>query len=206
MMDAWSTCNVTIVKTSSMWKKVLWSNFPPMYWLPMLVAFSFFCCCLILLWFCTLPALLVFVVLLAVLFCLILLLLVLPFSEFLVLFCFVLFFNFDDNSQRYFHKLFSVFLVLFCFVIFCYFFNFILLLFHNLTCFLGMSGSKKTYKPPVAVFFFLTWFYMARFGFFVLIRELGSKSLVLNQFLTNNSFYIDVHNVSEGYPIHTKRN
>ena len=57
MMDAWSTCNVTIVKTSSMWKKVLWSNFPPMYWLPMLVASSFFCCCLILLWFCTLPAL-----------------------------------------------------------------------------------------------------------------------------------------------------
>lgn len=145
----------------------------------MLVAFSFFCCCLILLWFCTLPALLVFVVLLAVLFCLILLLLVLPFSE---IFGFVLFFNFDD-----------------------YYFL-ILLLFHNLTCFLGMSGSKKTYKPPVAFFFFLTWFYMARFGCFVLIREFGSKSLVLNQFLTNNSFCIHVHNVSEEYPIHTKSN
>ena len=169
----------------------------------MLVAFSFFCCCLILLWFCTLPALLVFVVLLAVLFCLILLLLVLPFPE---IFGFVLFFNFDDNSQPYFHKLFSVFLVLFCFVIFCYYYFFILLLFHNLTCFLGMSGSKKTYKPPVAVFFFLTWFYMARFGCFVLIREFGSKSLVLNQFLTNNSFCIHVHNVSEEYPIHTKSN
>lgn len=169
----------------------------------MLVAFSFFCCCLILLWFCTLPALLVFVVLLAVLFCLILLLLVLPFSE---IFGFVLFFNFDDNSQPYFHKLFSVFLVLFCFVIFCYYYFFILLLFHNLTCFLGMSGSKKTYKPPVAFFFFLTWFYMARFGCFVLIREFGSKSLVLNQFLTNNSFCIHVHNVSEEYPIHTKSN
>lgn len=121
-------------------------------------------------------------------------------------FCFVLFFNFDDNSQPYFHKLFSVFLVLFCFVIFCYYYFFILLLFHNLTCFLGMSGSKKTYKPPVAVFFFLTWFYMARFGCFVLIREFGSKSLVLNQFLTNNSFCIHVHNVSEEYPIHTKSN
>ena len=173
----------------------------------MLVAFSFFCCCLILLWFCTLPALLVFVVLLAVLFCLILLLLVLPFSEIFgfVLFCFV-FFNFDVISQPYFHKLFSVFLVLFCFVIFCYYFFFILLLFHNLAYFLGMSGSKKTYKPPVAVFFFLTRFYMVRFGCFVLIREFGSKSLVLNQFLTNNSFYIHVHNVSEEYPIHTKSN
>ena len=116
----------------------------------MLIAFSFFCCCLILLWFCI-------VVLLAVLFCLTLLLLVLPFSEIFafVLFCF---FNFDVISQPYFHKLFSVFWVLFCFVIFCYYF-FILLLFHNLTCFLGMSGREKTYKPPVTVFFKLdfTW-------------------------------------------------
>ena len=178
MMDAWSTCNVTIVKTSSMWKKVLWSNFPPMYWLPMLVAFSFFCCCLILLWFCTLPALLVFVVLLAVLFCLVLLLLVLPFSEFLVLFCFVLFFNF----------------FLFC----CYF--------TTLHAFSPCQAAKKPTNRLLPFFFFLTWFYMARFGFFVLIREFGSKSLVLNQFLTNNSFYIDVHNVSEEYPIHTKSN
>ena len=173
----------------------------------MLVAFSFFCCCLILLWFCTLPALLVFVVLLAVLFCLILLLLVLPFSEIFgfVLFCFVfliltLFHNLIfTNCFLYFWFCF----VLLSFVIIIFL---ILLLFYNLTCFLGMSGSKKTYKPPVAVFFFLTWFYMARFGCFVLIREFGSKSLVLNQFLTNNSFYIHVHNVSEEYPIHTKSN
>ena len=59
-------------------------------------------------------------------------------------FCFVLFFNFDDNSQPYFHKLFSVFLVLFCFVIFCYYF-FILLLFHNLTARLQSFFAAK--KP-----------------------------------------------------------
>lgn len=158
----------------------------------MLIAFSVFCCCLILLWFCTLPALLVFVVLLG-------------FTLFWNFwFCFVLFFNFDVISQPYFSQ--PVFCI-FGFVLFCYFlllvFFFILSLFHNL----GMSGREKTYKPPVAVFFFfLTWFYMARFGCFVLIREFGSKSLVLNQFLTNDSFYIHVHNVSEEYPIHTKSN
>ena len=86
---------------------------------------------------------LVFVVLLAVLFCLILLLLVLPFSEFLVLFCFVLFFNFDDNSQRYFHKLFSVFLVLFCFVIFCYFFILFCCYFTTLHAFSACQAAKK---------------------------------------------------------------
>ena len=129
MMDAWSTCNVTIVKTSSMWKKVLWSNFPPMYWLPMSVAFSFFCCCLILLWFCTLPALLVFVVLLAVLFCLILLLLVLPFSEIFgfVLFCFVfliltLFHNLTfTNCFLYFGFCFVLLSFVIIFLFCCYF-------------------------------------------------------------------------------------
>ena len=110
----------------------------------MLVAFSFFCCCLILLWFCTLPALLVFVVLLAVLFCLILLLLVLPFSEIFgfVLFCFV-FFNFDVISQPYFHKLFSVFLVLFCFVIFCYYFFLFCCYFTTLHTFSACQAAKK---------------------------------------------------------------
>ena len=151
MMDTWSTCNVTIVKTSSMWKKKIYGQifhqctdknllFSSFKWVPMLVAFSFFCCCLILLWFCTLPALLVFVVLLAVLFSLILLLLVSPFSEIFgfVLFCFVLFFNFDVISQPYFSQpvlcIFGLVLLSLLLIFF------ILSLFHNLTCFLGMSG------------------------------------------------------------------
>ena len=157
MMDTWSTCNVTIVKTSSMWKKKFYGQifhqctdknllFSSFKWVPMLVAFSFFCCCLLLLWFCTLSALLVFVVLLAVLFCLILLLLVLPFSEIFgfVLFCFVfliltLFHNLIfTNCFLYFW---------FCFVLFCYLLLFFFLFCCYFTTLHAFSACQAAKKP-----------------------------------------------------------
>ena len=148
----------------------------------MLVAFSFFCCCLILLWFCTLPALLVFVVLLAVLFCLILRLLVLPFSEIFgfVLFCFV-FFNFDVISQPYFHKLFSVFLVLFSFVIFCYYFFYFVVI--SQPCMLSRHVRQQKNLQTACCCFFLfnsilhgqIWLFCAHKG--IRLKKLGTKSV-----------------------------
>lgn len=140
MMDTWSTCNVTIAKTSSMRKKVWWSNFPlhqctdksllfsSFILVPMLIAISFFCCCLILIWFCTLQTHLVlkFVVLLAVLssFAIVCFTVFCIFG--VVLFCIVflillLFHNLIFTSSFFFHNLFSVFLVLFYFY-HCYYF------------------------------------------------------------------------------------
>ena len=160
----------------------------------MLIAFSFFCCCLILLWFCTLPVLLVFVVLLGF---------TIFWNGFWFWFGLVLFFNFAVISQPYFSQ--PVFCI-FGFVLFCYFLLLVFFLFCRYFTTSACQAEKKPTNRLLPFFFFLTWFYMARVGCFVLIREFGSKSLVLNQFLTNNSFDIHVHNVNEKYPIHTKSN
>ena len=133
----------------------------------MLIAFSVFCCCLILLWFCTLPALLVFVVLLG-------------FTLFWNFwFCFVLFFNFDVISQPYFSQ--PVFCI-FGFVLFC----FVLLLVFFLFCRYFTTSACQAEKKPtnrLLPFFFLfnlilhgqIWLFCADKG--IRLKKLGTKSV-----------------------------
>lgn len=145
----------------------------------MLVAFSFFCCCLILLWFCTLPALLVFVVLLAVLFCLILLLLVLPFSE---IFGFVLFFL----ILTLFHNLIftNCFLYFwFCFVLLPFVIIFFYFVVISQPCILSRHVRQQKNLQTACCRFFLfnsilhgqIWLFCAHKG--IRLKKLGTKSV-----------------------------